>query len=215
MKYPRTYHLPYSPGTTSDDRIAPEIDVQNIIGKKIVITEKLDGSNSCITKGGVYARSHGTYSNNPWDRVIWEIHNRIKDDINDYYIFGENMYGIHSIEYNDLESYFYIFGVREDKTWLSFKEVKEIGYLLDLPIVPVLFEGVFNSQEELQSKVEELVNQTSILGGKREGIVVRQYDSFENKDFHKSFFKWVRKDHVKTDQHWTRNWKRAKLKWEK
>ena len=36
MKYPRTYHLPYSPGTTSDDRISPEEDVQNIIGKKVI-----------------------------------------------------------------------------------------------------------------------------------------------------------------------------------
>ena len=52
-------------------------------------------------------------------------------------IFGENMFGIHSIEYDKLESYFYIFGVLEDnKQWLSWDKVKELADLLGIPTVP-------------------------------------------------------------------------------
>ena len=45
-KYNRTYHLPWSPGSTNDDRISDSVN--SLLGKEIVITEKLDGSNSCI-----------------------------------------------------------------------------------------------------------------------------------------------------------------------
>ena len=106
-KYPRTYHLPNSPGTTSDDRIAKSVD--SLVGIDIVITEKLDGSNTAITKDGVYGRSHADFTKNPWDVKSWEIHQRIKNDLSeDLFIFGEGMYGIHSIEYQNLTSYFYL-----------------------------------------------------------------------------------------------------------
>lgn len=39
--------------------------------------------------------------------------NLIKNDLNDLEIFGENMYGIHSIGYSKLESFFYVFAIRE------------------------------------------------------------------------------------------------------
>ena len=48
----------------------------------------------------------------------------------------------------------------------------------------------------------------------KEGIVTRNYDSFPVELQHENIFKYVRKGHVKTDEHWSRNWKRAPLKWE-
>ena len=52
-------------------------------------------------------------------------------------IFGENMFGVHSIEYDKLDSYFYIFGVLEDGcTWLSWDRVKELADMLGIPTVP-------------------------------------------------------------------------------
>ena len=47
-KYGRTYHYPFSPGTTSDDRINHTYweDIQRI--KTLVHTEKLDGENNCL-----------------------------------------------------------------------------------------------------------------------------------------------------------------------
>lgn len=58
-KYNRTFHLPWSPGTTNDDKISK--DVSSLIGREIIITEKLDGSNEGMDNGGVYARSHSDW----------------------------------------------------------------------------------------------------------------------------------------------------------
>ena len=67
MKYNRTYHLPFSPGTTNDDRI--NYDWQGILDHELVITEKLDGENTCLKTSGVYARSHGAVNQNPWAKI--------------------------------------------------------------------------------------------------------------------------------------------------
>lgn len=203
-------HLPWSPGTTSDDRIAPS--VENLLGKELVMTEKLDGENSGWTSEGVYARSHATFTTSPWSTMVRQLHSIVKRDIEPgTFLFGENMEGIHSIEYDNLISPFYLFGIRVGEKWLSWEEVENHAFLMDIPTVPVLFKGICNDEKELKRITEELVMQPSALGGKREGLVVRLADEFEDENFSTSLMKWVRKGHVQTDQHWQRNWKRAKI----
>lgn len=211
-KYNRTYHLPWSPGTTSDDRISDDVDA--LLGTEIVITEKLDGENAGMTDEGVYARSHATFTTSAWSREVRQLHKmKVENMLGEgVFLFGENMEGIHSIEYTNLESYFYIFGVRDNEIWIPWEQVEEYSYLLDIPTVPVLFKGVVNSAKELQKIVEDLVSKPSKLGGKREGIVVRTAGMFHNDDFADNVMKWVRKDHVTTTNHWTRNWKKADIK---
>lgn len=62
-KYGRTWHYPFSPGTTSDDRINASYwqDMQAI--SQLVHTEKLDGENNCLNRFGVFARSHAALRN--------------------------------------------------------------------------------------------------------------------------------------------------------
>ena len=210
-KYNRTYHLPFSPGTTSDDRISKTVD--SILGIEVVISEKLDGENCGMVKDGVYARSHATFTTSPWSKEVRQLHSILRHDLSeDVFLFGENMEGIHSIEYSDLTSYFYLFGVRDNYNWISWDEVEEYSYILDVPTAPVLFRGFINTYEELKTIVEDLVSQPSSLGGKREGIVIRNANSFHNDDFSQNVMKWVRKGHVQTDEHWTRNWVKASIK---
>ena len=45
-----------------------------------------------------------------------------------------------------------------------------------------------------------------------EGIVTRNINSYLKDEFSENVFKYVRAKHVKTDIHWSRNWKRAPLK---
>ena len=211
-KYNRTYHLHFSPGATSDDRIAESLS--GLLDTYIVITEKLDGENTGMEKGGVYARSHAEYTKSPWSREVRQLHTvkvgpYLSDDV---MLFGENMEGIHSIEYPGLDSYFYLFGKRENGMWASWDEVEEYSYVLDIPTVPVLFKGKVSTEKELRELVEELVEDGSSLGGETiEGVVVRVAEQFSDEMFSLKLQKWVRKDHVTTDEHWTRNWKKAKL----
>jgi hypothetical protein len=212
-KYNRTYHLPFSPGATSDDKISRNID--SLLGVDIVITEKLDGENTGMTDNGVYARSHAAFTTSPWSREVRQLHDmKVRGNLGEeVFLFGENLEGIHSIEYTNLKSYFYIFGVRDNNIWIPWKSVEEYSYLLDIPTVPVLFRGKVESEKELKALVEKLVSEPSKLGGEREGIVIRNSGMFHNDDFKDNVMKWVRKDHVTTDEHWTRNWQKSKLKY--
>jgi hypothetical protein len=112
-KYNRTNHLPYSPGSTNDDRISNS--VSTLLGIEIVITEKLDGENTGMKDEGVYARSHAEFTTSGWSREVRQLHKvKVEGQLGEgLFLFGENMEGIHSIEYNNLDSYFYIFGLRD------------------------------------------------------------------------------------------------------
>ncbi len=209
-KYPRTYHLPYSLSITNDDRVSKSVD--SLIGIDIVITEKIDGENTGVTRDGVFARSHAAFTESTWSKEVRQLHSMIRSSIDeDVFLFGENMEGIHSIEYTKLTSYFYMFGVRDNNIWIPWESIEEYSFLLDIPTVPVLFKGVLSTSKELKELVESLVKQPSELGGQREGIVIRNAGMFHNDDFSENVVKWVRKGHVQTTSHWTRDWKKARL----
>ena len=244
-KYCRSLHAQISLGTTSDDRFMPNGYVSAFAEMdKLILTEKLDGQNNCFNKHGVFARSHTAPTKHPWDKPLIERWQLIKNDLNDLEIFGENMYGIHSIGYKKLESYFYVFAVREHDQWLSWEEVKFYANLLDFPVVPVIETKSKLSKAQITDKNEneilsnwlksnlgmtweESVNTEGLLGGYdpetnkpcSEGFVIRNAESYKtnqgainvsSNEFN-NLFKLVRASHVKTDVHWTKTWKPAKL----
>jgi hypothetical protein len=222
-KYGRTYHYPFSPGTTSDDRINHNYwyDINKI--NTIVHTEKLDGENNCVSRYGVFARSHAAPTTSAWSRAIRERWELIKNDLGDVELFGENLYAVHSIEYRKLEHHYYVFAVRIQDIWLSWDEVKFYAAMFDFPTVPEL--KIVKPADELSFRddVLTLVAQPSLFDSYdtitekpciREGIVSRNTAEYPVLDFAHNAFKYVRKGHVKTDEHWTRNWRRARLVWE-
>ncbi|WP_029906784.1 RNA ligase family protein [Prevotella sp. 10(H)] len=225
QKYNRTYHYPFSPGTTSDDRINHSYweDIQKI--KTLVHTEKLDGENNCLNRFGVFARSHAAPTTSPWTNQIRERWELIKHDLDDIELFGENLYAVHSIEYKRLESYYFVFAARCLDKWLSWDEVKFYAAMFDFPTVPELaIQGVTDiTQQKLEQQILSWANEPGTFGTMdtktnsdctREGIVSRNVGEYTVNDFPHNVFKYVRKGHVKTSEHWTRNWKRARLVWE-
>lgn len=224
-KYGRTFHYPFSPGTTSDDRINTSYwdDISRL--NTVIHTEKLDGENNCLSKYGVFARSHAAPTVSSWTKSIREKWELLKNDLGDYEIFGENLYAIHSIEYQKIESHYYVFGVRENDRWLSWEETMFIAGFFDFPTVPVLYEEKsFGDKLAYEKKILDVVQQPSVFHSQdllthkdctMEGIVSRNKNEYLVSEFQNNVFKYVRKGHVKTDEHWTRNWKRATLKFEK
>lgn len=225
QKYGRTYHYPFSPGTTSDDRFNHTYwqDINKF--EQLLHTEKLDGENNCLNNMGVFARSHAAPTTSPWTARLRERWALIKNDLGDVELFGENLYAIHSIEYKCIEEYYFIFAVRIKDMWLSWEEVKFYAALFDFPTVPEL--GTDNvsdlTEDSLKSKIITLAQEESVYGSldplarqecTREGVVSRNIEEFPVTNFQNNVFKYVRKGHVKTDEHWTRNWQRAKLTWE-
>ncbi|HFK8541891.1 TPA: RNA ligase family protein [Proteus mirabilis] len=223
-KYDRTYHYPFSPGTTSDDRINANWwqDICKI--KHLIHTEKLDGENNCLNRMGVFARSHATPTQSAWTVQLRQRWQSIRNDLGNLDIFGENLYAIHSIEYQHLEEYFYVFAIRCQDKWLSWEEVQFYATLFDLPTVPEITlpksenKIEFEKNIALHAQKHSSFQSRDVLTKKpsaMEGIVTRDAHAFSLDEFSHRVFKYVRKDHVKTDVHWKRNWKRAPLIWEK
>jgi len=186
--------------------------------KDIIITEKLDGGNACLKNGNVYARTHSVSTEHASFSQLKQINDfliNVKEhsDLSSLDIFGENMQAIHSIEYINLKSPFYIFNIKnnENNFWLSYKGIEMISKSLNLPLVPEVYRGSFDSIRDLQDFLDKEIEKESFLGGPREGFVVRPLESFSDDMFSTHVAKYVRKGHVQTDEHWSKNWKESKI----
>lgn len=193
-KYPRTPHLPFSEGMTSDDKVLT--NTNHFENKIIVVTEKMDGENTTIYKDYYHARS--------LDSKHKEYHSWLINFMNtfqylipqDYHICGEYLYATHSIFYNNLKTYFEVFSIWDKNKCLSWEETKEFCKKYNLELVPELYIGIYD-----EKLIKKLANDVVSKGG--EGIVIRLYDTFLYEDFQNSIAKFVRKNHVQTDKHWS------------
>jgi RNA ligase len=190
VKYPRTYHLPSSPGATDDDKILDPSVIAGWAGEDVVVLEKMDGENTNMYSDYLHARSLD-YSPHPSRSWVRALHGQIRHDIpDDWRICGENLAAAHSIHYTDLPSYFLVFSIwDEGNMCLSWADTQEWTTLLGLQTVPVLYRGKF-----ADFKAPDL--------GGREGYVVRPQRAFHFQEFSSVVGKWVRPNHVQTDQHW-------------
>lgn len=136
MKYPRTYHLPYSKGATSDDKI--QYDLSYIADRSIIVSEKMDGENTTLTSDKCHARSENS-NNHPsrnWVKGLW---GSIKHDIpKDFRICGENLFAKHSIHYTNLPTYFMIYSIWDKDYCFDWEETNYYCDLLNLQTVKVL-----------------------------------------------------------------------------
>ncbi|MEZ5305255.1 MAG: RNA ligase family protein [Verrucomicrobiales bacterium] len=194
IKYPRTPHLPWSPGATSDD--AYLADCGCFAGREVVVTEKMDGENTTLYRGGLHARSPDS-RHHPSRDWVKALHGSICAEIPEgWRLCGENVYARHSVAYAALDSYFYLFSVWDGSNQaLGWDETAEWASLLGLSLAPVLWRGAWD-EAALRSLAEEIDT------GVQEGYVVRVADGFGYDDFSRSLAKWVRPHHVQTDQHW-------------
>ena len=195
-KYPRTPHLPFSKGATSDDKILSSTDCFK--GKEIVITEKMDGENTTIYRNYYHARSlnsaHKEYHSYLLSAILPYVQNQIPDG---WRICGEYLYAKHSIPYKNLEDYFLVFSFwNEDNECLNWGDTKEYARMLNLHLVPELYIGKYNDEI-----VERIAEDIVTKGG--EGIVVRTTEKFLYNDFQSHVAKYVRSNHVQTDVHWS------------
>lgn len=215
-KYPRTYHFDFSPEVHSDDKIIDPSYSNNFLNTEVIITEKLDGQNSCF-KGhqGVFARSHQIETKNEWDSLLKQYYyNNLHLIKNDVYYFFENLYAVHSIEYTNLESSFYMFSafLKNRYMWAEWSLVEDLSSSINVKPVPVLYKGKFKNLREIKEWMDTEILKPSKLGGEREGFVLRVSRSFPEKDFSKNVAKYVRKGHVQNkEEHWTKKWKKAKF----
>lgn len=206
-KYPKTPYWPWSPVVGRDEHVHKSPDA--FVGQPVVVTEKLDGGNTLLHDGRAYGRSVAAPSDGKWMAMVKKYH-AWKVTEPDIYLYGEDIYGVHSIAYGAVreDKTFYAFALRnKDGDFASFSDLESYARVRLIPVVPVLFRGIFRSLSEIRAFVTHTHNESSVLGGDREGVVLRLAGGFSKDEFSSSVCKSVRVDHVQTDEHWTRKWK--------
>ena len=202
VKYPRTYHLPWSPGMNRDDRQMADVGIFD--GEEVMICEKLDGENTTMHPDLIHARSIETDSHpsRNWVKNLWA--QKAYNIPPDWRVCGENMYAKHAIHYtkaneNALATYFYMFSIWDDRNvCLSWSETEDWAELLGFTLVPVLYKGIWD-----MNVLEELNKMMENNPGTIEGYVVRLSREYHYSEFRSVCGKYVRKDHVQNNHgHW-------------
>ncbi len=197
VKYPRTYHLPWSPGVTEDDRVLD--DLGSFENQIVVATAKMDGENTTLYRDYMHSRSieYEGHESRSWVKAM---HARLAHDIPEgWRVCGENLYAKHSIKYERLADYFQVFSIwDEHNVCLSWKDTVEWAGLLGLRLVPVLYHGQWDE------KLLRRLYQPTLEGDPCEGHVVRVVSEFRYREFRRMVGKYVRAGHVATHGGWMR-----------
>lgn len=202
VKYPRTWHLPWSAGYTDDDRVWA--DTTSIDGQEIVMTLKMDGEQTTIYPDGyTHARSIDSPSH-PTRDWVKGLGGRIGHELPlSWRVCGENLWAKHSLHYRGLDDYFLVFGIWEGLRCLPWDETVDWCGLLGLKHVPVLWRGVFQSEGDIHEKWK--IGRHYGGEAEHEGYVLRLAGSFAFRHFRTSVGKYVRANHVHTHGHWMRS----------
>ncbi|MFJ8697441.1 RNA ligase family protein [Streptomyces roseolilacinus] len=190
--YPRTPHLPWSPGVGRDDVRAA--DLSGFAGREVVVTEKLDGENTTLYADGLHARSPDS-AHHPSRAWVKALQGRIAHTVPEgWRVCGENTYARHSLGYDRLESHFHGFSVWDELGWCLDWD-RTVAFLRDrgVPVPPVLWRGTFDERALRRLRVDT---------ARQEGYVVRTAEGFMAEEFGRRVAKWVRPGHVRTGTHW-------------
>lgn len=207
FKYPKTFHFSWSkPDPHGNDRVHNNVD--HFINKEIIVTEKLDGENTSMYCNKIHARSidSGYHPSRTWIKAL---HASVCYNIpKGFRICGENMQAKHAILYDNLPSYFFVFGIYNDSNvCLSWDETIALSNSLGLQTVPILYRGIWDEQ-----KVQACFTARSVFGNSaQEGYVCRKVDEFSYNDFIYSVSKFVRLFHVAGNEHWSKEYIPNKL----
>lgn len=144
----------------------------------------------------MFARSHnGSPKHRSFD-LLKQIWAEKRHELKDYEIYGEWLYAKHSIKYENLESYLQIFNIRKNGIWLNSTTFFDICCDLNLTTVPFITSGKFTL-----NGLANIAN--NVIKNGEEGIVIRVCRDFTDEEFETCVAKYVRKDHVQTNEHWT------------
>lgn len=195
VKYPRTYHLPWSPGMHDDDRMMPDVSVFE--DQTVIVMEKLDGENTTMYNDYMHARSinSGGHASRNWIKAL---HGQICGNIpEDWRVNVENMYAKHSILYKDLSTYAYGFAIWDEKNYILDWPSSLVWFeLMGITPCPWIYWGAYD-RKAIQEAFEKCGKDHET-----EGYVIRLDREFHYSQFKNNVGKYVRKGHIQTTKHW-------------
>ena len=163
IKYPRTPHLQGSRLQAGDEDMN-QVEFDYILGKNIVVEEKIDGANTAVSfdgNGNLLLQSRGHYLIGGYRERHYNLFKQwananqdlLFDVLGDRYVmYGEWMYAKHTVFYDALPDYFMEFDIydRERKVFLDTPSRRELTDKMGIiSSVPVLGRGVYSNKESV------------------------------------------------------------------
>ena len=162
-KYPRTRHLEGSREQAGDEDLKT-VKMTELLGKYLVLEEKVDGANCGISFGGdgtMYLQSRGHFLNGGYGERQFDLFKRWAGCFEDrlcslledrYVMYGEWLYAKHTVFYDRLPHYFMEFDIFDKEEGRFFSTRRRREFLKDAPFVKsvrVLAQGCFESTQEI------------------------------------------------------------------
>ena len=169
IKYPRTPHLKGSKLQPGDEDLS-QISPSKILGKYIVIEEKVDGANTAISfgeNGELLLQNRGHYLTGGYRERHYNLFKNWaiahQDELfrilgTRYIMYGEWLYAKHTVYYDALPHYFLEFDIYDRKSNVFLDTEKRHEMLKDSCVVsvPVLNTGVFKNIKDVLSYLGQL-----------------------------------------------------------
>ena len=193
-KYGRTFHLPQSPGATSDDKIMSSVDAL-VSADEVVFTEKMDGENTTIHSQGCHPRSIDAryHPSRDWMKAFAaSVAPQLAEDERSV---GEYLFARHSIAYSELPTYFLGFAWIKAEVVQSWDTTLARFAELGITSVPELYRGRFSAQV-----ADDVISGLNL--DLQEGFVVRTTAAFKEEEMPTHLAKYVRDGHVQSETHW-------------
>ena len=164
IKYPRTPHLKGSKLQPGDEDLS-QISPSKILGKYIVIEEKVDGANTAISfdeNGELLLQNRGHYLTGGYRERHYNLFKNWaiahQDELfgilgTKYIMYGEWLYAKHTVYYDALPHYFLEFDIydRESNVFLDTEKRHEMLKNSCVVSVPVLNAGVYKNIKDVLS----------------------------------------------------------------
>lgn len=179
-----------------DDRMIESLD--GFVGKRVVVTRKMDGENTTLYSDFMHARSLDVahHPSRHWVKQFWS--SFAQDIPPGWRVVGENLYASHTIRYDNLASYFLGFHIWTDGN-ICLDWDATLGWFDAFGVTPVevLFDGQYDERQ-----IRSIEKQLS--WDRDEGYVLRVAEAFHFEDYGRKVGKFVRQGHVlATTAHWS------------
>lgn len=162
IKYPRTPHLKGSKMQSGDEDLSLT-SFDAVLGKNIVVEEKVDGANVGVSfdeNGQLLLQSRGHYLTGGYRERHYDLFKKWANNaVNElferlgtrYIMYGEWLYAKHKIYYDNLPDYFLEFDIydKKDGVFLSTLKRREILNGSCIISVPVLKSGTFSNKKDI------------------------------------------------------------------
>src|SRR5208337_556250 len=184
-------------------------DQKALLKGTLEITEKVDGANTAILRGGdsewtLQKRRGIATQQHPQFSFFWSWARANEDKIlhipENWIVYGELTYAKHNIFYDHLPSYFLVFHVWTGREYLDTNDRLDLCSELELQHVPMLFYGRLEGHEnEHLHQLEKLVGLSKVSTTvTMEGIVVKNaHKQMRGKLVRPEFMK-----QLEEDDHW-------------